>query len=214
MTFEIPGRALRSLDAHLERRERRVLESDRAQKRSELGVLLLHQRAYGGGALLLQVLDHGFEETPSDRAALVIRIHAEALDPAARLLEAEFTAAQVREHEPDDLAPHLRHLARVGIPSQVIHDPPLPHVRPVDPRKAFVDRDDGRDIEFGKGADADLLGDRAHGLSVSHWGAGRPVTGPTAPFTSSTGGDPTWRLPTRRRAPGRAPSRRHARPAT
>src|SRR2546422_6914413 len=114
------------------------------------------------------MLHHGFEEPAADGTPLVIRVDPEALDPAARLLEAELAPPQVREHESDELTSQLCDLARVGVAPQIVHDPALPHIGPIHARQPLVDRDDAGDIKLGEGADADLLGDSAHGLSVSH----------------------------------------------
>src|SRR5439155_19252455 len=134
-----------------------------------------------------------FEKTPADGTPLIIRVDSETLDPAARLLEAELPTSQVREHESDLLAAQFRDLARVGIAPQIVHDPALPHIRPIHAGEPLVDRDDAGDIELGEGADADLLGDRAHGLRVSHPVLHEPLHPPRRP----QGADPSPRAPGR-----------------
>src|SRR5688572_12021793 len=119
-----------SVHPALEGLERSAVESDGPQERGEVRVLPVDQRADHRDLAPSHVLEHGFEEAPSDGPALEIRIHAEALDPARGLLEAELAAPDVREHEPHHLAGVFRDRTRLGIAAEVVSDPALPDVGP------------------------------------------------------------------------------------
>src|SRR5262249_30715827 len=97
-------RFTRPVHPALERLEIGILESNRPKERGEVGIRSIHERANHGDVPALQVPQNRFEELPSDGTPLIIGIYAEALDPARRFLEPEFSAPNVGKHESHDLA--------------------------------------------------------------------------------------------------------------
>src|SRR5688572_1235026 len=107
----------------------------------------------------------GVEKMPAHAAPAMGGVDPEALDPAAALLEPEFAAADVAEHEADDLAADLGHPRALGVAPQVIGDAVLPELRSIDAADLLVDAGDRLDVRVGQGADNQVRCLDGHGLA-------------------------------------------------
>src|SRR6185295_701599 len=93
-------------------------------------------------AAFLEPCEQRVGETASDPALACGWIDAEEFEPPGRLFHAELAAADLAEHEANDLAVHLGHLRRVGIAADEVDDAVFPDVGPVLAGDAFVDAAD------------------------------------------------------------------------
>src|SRR5258706_12992411 len=130
----------------LERGDRRGREAVAPDERVDLGVLAPDHRARDLRALRLEAREERLDERAPDAFLPRFRIDAEELDPPGRLLEAELTATDFAQHEPDDLAADLGHLRRVGVAADVVHHAVFPGLGPVLARDALVDLADRFDV--------------------------------------------------------------------
>src|SRR3990170_6521186 len=88
----------------LQRVDRRRRESHRGDETRDVCVLRPHHRARDVRAASLETGEQRVGETAPDPALAHRWVDAEELEPARRLLHPELTAADLAEHEADDLA--------------------------------------------------------------------------------------------------------------
>src|SRR5687768_18616075 len=105
-------------------------------------------------AALLESGEQCVGEAAPDAALARGGIDAEELEPARGLLHPELTAADLAEHEADDLTIHFGDLRRVRVAADEVRDAVFPDVGAVLAGDALVDAADRLDVELVHGADA------------------------------------------------------------
>ena len=100
----------------------------------------------------------------------MVRVDAEALDPAARLLDAELAGTHVSQHEPDQTPFYLGDLGGIGIAAQVVAHAALPDLGTVDAGDALVDPRDAADVQLIQWPDTHLGLEIGHRKGLLGWG--------------------------------------------